>query len=79
MTASRKIDWNDLHVEFGLDVVREQLQRAAANAPLPRVRTAGEPDAADDLPRPHPTQRQPLVRHRQKRGPGRLRAGRWRR
>ena len=60
MTASRKIDWNDLHVEFGLDVVREQLQRAAANAPLPRVRTAGEPDAADDLP-PAPSDTAPAA------------------
>lgn len=55
MTAkqeSSSLDWNDLHVEFGLDVVREQLLAAAANEPP--VRTAGLPDTpadeAADLP-----------------------------
>ena len=55
MTAkqeSSSLDWNDLHVEFGLDVVREQLLAAAANEPP--VRTAGLPgspaDEAPDLP-----------------------------
>ena len=46
---SNSVDWNDLHVEYGLDVVREQLLAAAANEPP--IRTAGLPDAAiDDLP-----------------------------
>src|SRR5690554_1633211 len=52
MTAkqeSSSLDWNDLHVEFGLDVVRQQLLAAAANEPP--VRTAGLPDTpADEAP-----------------------------
>lgn len=52
MKAAHGIDWNDLHVEFGLDVVREQLLAAAANDPP--IRTAGLPDAivADDADLP---------------------------
>src|SRR5690606_39698212 len=52
MSATRSVDWNDLHVEFGLDVVKQQLLAAAANEPP--VRTAGLPhtpvDEAPDLP-----------------------------
>lgn len=43
MTDPVKMDWNDLHVEHGLGVVREQLLAAAANEPM--VRLAGLPDA----------------------------------
>lgn len=56
MTAPRKVDWNDLHVEFGLDVVRDQLERAAANDPP--VRPAGQPDLAETLP-PAPSSEPP--------------------
>lgn len=52
MKVSHSVDWNDLHVEFGLDVVREQLLAAAANEPP--IRTAGLPDAlvSDDADLP---------------------------
>lgn len=54
MTAARKVDWNDLHVEFGLEVVREQLL-AAANEPVRCVAPS-----ADDLP-PAPSGIEPLA------------------
>lgn len=56
MTEPRKIDWNDLHCEFGLEVVREQLFKAAANEPV--VRQAGQPDVMADLP-PTPSASEP--------------------
>ncbi len=56
MTEPRKIDWNDLHCEFGLDAVREQLFKAAANEPV--IRQAGQPDVMDDLP-PAPSMPEP--------------------
>lgn len=46
MTEPAKLDWNDLHCEHGLDVVRFQLLRAANSEPM--VRVAGSPDV--DLP-----------------------------
>lgn len=54
MTEPGKIDWNDLHCEHGLDVVRFQLFRAANTEPM--VRVAGSPDA--DLP-PTPSEVEP--------------------
>ncbi|SDS02775.1 putative DNA primase/helicase [Halopseudomonas litoralis] len=45
MNDAQKLDWNDLHVQHGLDVVREQLMAAAANEPM--VRLAGLPDAPE--------------------------------
>lgn len=49
MSDHKALDWNDLHVRFGLDIVREQLLAAAANEPL--VRPAGNPHVEPaDLP-----------------------------
>lgn len=43
-----KLDWNDLHCQYGLEVVREQLLAGAANEPM--IRMAGAPDDWSDLP-----------------------------
>lgn len=46
MTEARKLDWNDLHVAQGLDVVREQLLQAVNDAgDLPRAPSVAEPAA----------------------------------
>lgn len=41
------LDWNDLHVGQGLEVVREQLLRASANEPA--VQAAGAPVSLEDV------------------------------